>query len=579
MRRNGDRGLVGGDREILDRGYGFHRTGDRWLPDRWLGMPSQGPVTPPGGGGLADGATINVWPDSSGNGNDGLKTGNPTFKRNIVGGQPVVRLTPASMDGFNLLAAISGAGDNTIFVVMKGNSASVRQWSLGGNASDATPYGPLQNTDGRTYAASRLTAVTGQGTVDAFHVVTSYMRNGIYTTIYKDGVEILVGAGAFTSTGDYATIGYGPSTTPSYSDGDMAEIIFYSFPLALRAKLALLITTLLVTGQFPGEAELEAMAGHRHKIKRYLHHHGAHPTEAQLDAVVEPMAAGDRANIEKTLSVKYGTPAPPSGVVIDPLSVPGMMGWWKADSLLVDQPPFSPLTVPGLKLWLKSEAITPIPDGNQVTLWPDSSAVPNNATAAPATGPVFYNNAFAAIRAAELATPMSAAEKEGIARLVGIPLLQFYTGLFMTLNQPINTSQPWTIVALLFCQIYNGAVSLTVAPSGVDGTRGIYLKSDSDASAYMAYNDGSLQHQSTTNVATTGQWEIVTACNGLYLNGASVPSNAFSLPVGVAPFTTVGSGSFASASSYLAEIQFYNNFVSPANLTKLHNEIKARHGL
>ena len=47
MRRNGDRGKVGGDREILDRSYGFHRTGDRWLPDRWLGMPPFSGVVPP----------------------------------------------------------------------------------------------------------------------------------------------------------------------------------------------------------------------------------------------------------------------------------------------------------------------------------------------------------------------------------------------------------------------------------------------------------------------------------------------------------------------------------------------------
>jgi hypothetical protein len=56
MRRNGDRGLPGGDREILDRGYGFHRSGDRWLPDRWLGMPGSSVIPPP------DGVLIASWP-------------------------------------------------------------------------------------------------------------------------------------------------------------------------------------------------------------------------------------------------------------------------------------------------------------------------------------------------------------------------------------------------------------------------------------------------------------------------------------------------------------------------------------
>jgi hypothetical protein len=60
MRRNGDRGLPGGDREILDRGYGFHRTGDRWLPDRWMGMPSTG--TGDGGVGGGNLVLIDSWP-------------------------------------------------------------------------------------------------------------------------------------------------------------------------------------------------------------------------------------------------------------------------------------------------------------------------------------------------------------------------------------------------------------------------------------------------------------------------------------------------------------------------------------
>jgi hypothetical protein len=40
----------------------------------------------------------------------------------------------------------------------------------------------------------------------------------------------------------------------------------------------------------------------------------------------------DRANAEKTLSVKYGTPAPPAGSVINLATLP-IKGWWKADSL------------------------------------------------------------------------------------------------------------------------------------------------------------------------------------------------------------------------------------------------------
>lgn len=44
-RRSGDRNVVGGDRALLDRGYGFKRRGDRWLPDRWSIAPGSGSPT------------------------------------------------------------------------------------------------------------------------------------------------------------------------------------------------------------------------------------------------------------------------------------------------------------------------------------------------------------------------------------------------------------------------------------------------------------------------------------------------------------------------------------------------------
>lgn len=42
----------------------------------------------------------------------------------------------------------------------------------------------------------------------------------------------------------------------------------------------------------------------------------------------------DRQNAEKTISVKYGTPAPPAGSVIDLATLPNIRCWWEADSLL-----------------------------------------------------------------------------------------------------------------------------------------------------------------------------------------------------------------------------------------------------
>lgn len=41
-RRSGDRNVVGGDRALLDRGYGYLRRGDRYTLDRWLGSQGSG---------------------------------------------------------------------------------------------------------------------------------------------------------------------------------------------------------------------------------------------------------------------------------------------------------------------------------------------------------------------------------------------------------------------------------------------------------------------------------------------------------------------------------------------------------
>jgi hypothetical protein len=46
------------------------------------------------------------------------------------------------------------------------------------------------------------------------------------------------------------------------------------------------------------------------------------------------LADTDRQNAEKTISAKYGTPAPPAGSVIDLATLPNIRCWWEADTLL-----------------------------------------------------------------------------------------------------------------------------------------------------------------------------------------------------------------------------------------------------
>jgi hypothetical protein len=292
MRRNGDRGLPGGDREILDRGYGFHRTGARWLPDRWMGMPGGAPGGG-GGGGLADGALVSSWPDSSGNGFTATQTGTkrPIFKTNIINGKPVVRFTTAGQSGMDL-TAIGLAAASTFFMVMKPASPSSSGIiSLAGDAYHGT--GTVWS-DGVMYSNCGFYSTTCTLTgVDRtlFHVYSIANVTGAICQYRVDGTAFPNGgAGPIADT--YKHIGYVALATPQYSDGDIAEIIFYTGALA----------TLLPA---PG---VEPRAG-------------------------EPRAAGDRANIEAYLGAKYGIPVTSGGTPVDPSTVAGLYTWWKADSL------------------------------------------------------------------------------------------------------------------------------------------------------------------------------------------------------------------------------------------------------
>jgi hypothetical protein len=285
-----------------------------------------------GGGGPVDGSIITTWQDSSGNGHTANKTGSPIIKLNVLNGKPVVRLRSASSDGFNLATSIPNSAPWTAFFVVKRNTASDFIMTL--MSATAWGTGGIDGTSSNFYAASSfyttsIAAVTVGDTNSGFHIYTVQHATGALAYHYKDGT-FMANGGSGSNVDPYITLGY---IGTQFSNGDIAELILYSSALALRLKLTLLITTLLVTGQFPGTEEFDAMVGDRAKIRRYLHRHGAHPTQEQLDAVVEPFAVGDRANIEKGLSTKYGIAVTSGGTAVDPSTVAGMLGWWKADSL------------------------------------------------------------------------------------------------------------------------------------------------------------------------------------------------------------------------------------------------------
>jgi hypothetical protein len=223
-----------------------------------------------------DGDPVGTWPDSSVHANHATQTGSsrPIFKTNIVNGKPVVRFTSAGTSGLNLTSPISGDWPWCVFVVMKPVSIASLLLSLRGNSSE-NPAGPLANTDSNLYAVDRggYNRVANAWSA-AFHVFTADARaaaDGISPVIHVDGTLQAVSAGASANSGDFITIGY---SSTNYSDGDIAEIIIYN-----------------------------ALIG-----------------------------ATNRANIEKYLGTKYGISVA-GGSAVQPDTVTGLSGWWKADSL------------------------------------------------------------------------------------------------------------------------------------------------------------------------------------------------------------------------------------------------------
>jgi hypothetical protein len=223
---------------------------------------------------LADGDPVSTWRDSSVNGNDATMTGSnrPTFKTAIVNGKPIVRFTSAGQSKLNLTTPITGALPWIIFAVMKrtgpGNIAS-----LTGSSSNA-PYGTTIVSTNDAYVYTREGYMPTSGPMSAgFHVIEGIHGSVGNQFVQVDGVNVSGGTTPSPNVGDFVAVGY-DSTTPTYADGDIAEIIIYAAALS----------------------------------------------------------GTDRMNIEKYLGTKYGISVP-SGTAVQPDTVAGIKGWWKADSL------------------------------------------------------------------------------------------------------------------------------------------------------------------------------------------------------------------------------------------------------
>lgn len=225
---------------------------------------------------LVNDDAVDIWTDSSGNGHTATQSGSsrPTFKTNIVNGRPIVRFTTAGTSGLNFSTAISSASPFTLFAVYKFTNPNDGVVTLG----PGSDYGPLGIVKGGgatgTYFWSReMYRVDTLDFSGAFHVYAMSCTATPSIDPYVDG--ILRGPTDITTAyaSNFTGLGWRPFDG-ACSDADIAEIIFYNSALS----------------------------------------------------------STDRTNIEKNLGTKYGITVA-GGTAVDPSSISGLVGWWKADSL------------------------------------------------------------------------------------------------------------------------------------------------------------------------------------------------------------------------------------------------------
>jgi hypothetical protein len=158
---------------------------------------------------------------------------------------------------------------------MKATGPTVALFALA-STTQLWPFALVNNLDGNTYSAARTQyALDSHDRTGAWHVFRGCNASGV-SAIFLDGSDtVAVGNPHANPAGNFDSLGW-RAFDSNYSDGDIAEIIFYNRQLT---------TT-------------------------------------------------EDANINKYLGAKYGIAVAGGGTVIDPSTVAGLVGWWKADSLL-----------------------------------------------------------------------------------------------------------------------------------------------------------------------------------------------------------------------------------------------------
>jgi hypothetical protein len=297
------------------------------------------------------------------------------------------------------------------------------------------------------------------------------------------------------------------------------------------------------------------MVGDRHKIRRYLRHHGAHPTQEQLEDVVTPMTVGDRANVEKYLGTKYGITVA-GGTAVDPSTVAGLQGWWKADTLSS----FDPTMLAGLKGWWKADSLA-LSDGAAVPSWSDSSGFGNTMT--PAYGaPIIKTNIIAG---------------KQVVRFSGANQAMQYGAQIIT--------GPYTVFAVSAAA--NNTQTGAIFNSGTSGPQTNLIDAVGDAVWRTRSNVGAVADAIEVGGMAVGVWNSFTGDwdgsnihlyrNGLLKATTAISSEGYGHGLNFIGFDGTQVVSFFAGD--VAEVLIYNTALSTTDRQKVEAYLKAKYGL
>jgi hypothetical protein len=195
--------------------------------------------------GLSDGAAVETWEDSSGNGNDvtqGTADERPTYQTSILNGLPVVRFDGID-DILSVFATLAGAQPYTVYAVVAHRSGSVtsNEGFCGGYA--ALPYLFVRQLATDAFAIFAGTIANGPNSDTDFHVFGG-LFDGASSILDLDGSETVVNAGTSAFGAEFSIGGYtavtGPPGDPfEHSDSDVAELVVCSGGLTADERTTL----------------------------------------------------------------------------------------------------------------------------------------------------------------------------------------------------------------------------------------------------------------------------------------------------------------------------------------------------